>query len=81
MRADCVDKLRQLANEEVTRSVLHQHRLLPLSLDRHEAHVRTGYRFADRLCISRIRLAPLDERLDLGGRVQPHIMAKLCQFP
>ena len=59
------------------RPMLHQHCLLKLSLDRHETHRRLHHGDADGFCIRRIRLASLDEALDVGGRDQPHLMAQL----
>jgi hypothetical protein len=37
-------------------------------------------RFADGLCIGGIVLLPLDERLDVGRRDQPHMMAQLTDL-
>ena len=42
----------------------HQHRLLLIAFDRHEAHVRPAHRFADRFRIVRIVLAALAVRID-----------------
>ena len=80
MGTNRVGKLGELADEQIPRSVAHQHRPLHLGLDRHEAHRGLGHSSADRLCIRSIGLAPLDEGLDVRGRDQPHLMAELCQL-
>ena len=45
------------------------------ALHRHEAHVRSLRCFADRLRISSIVLLPFHERLHVGGRDEPGVMA------
>jgi hypothetical protein len=54
--------------------------LLLFTLHGHEPHARPLRRFADRFGIDCIVLLPLRERLYIGGRDQPNLMAKLVQL-
>ena len=47
------------------------------ALHRHKPHRRPLRRLADRLSVGLVVLLPLHERLDVGGRDQPHLMAEL----
>lgn len=51
-----------------------------LALHEHEPHRRTLGGLADRLGIGGIVLLALDERLDLGGWDQPHLMAQFADL-
>lgn len=52
-----------------------------LGLDRDKTHARTLCRLANRLGIVRIVFLTFDERLHIGGRNEPDVMARLDQFP
>src|SRR5262249_8553582 len=75
--AQSVDALGALPHQEIAGSKHDAIRLLLFGLDRNEAHARPLGRFTDGLCIGGIVLLPLDERLDVGGRDQAHMMAQL----
>ena len=79
--AKSVDALGALPHQEITGSKHHAVRLLLFGLDRNEAHARPLGRFTDDLCIGRIALMPLDERLDVGRCDQAHMMAQLRARP
>ena len=51
-----------------------------LALHRHEAHGRALRRLADRFGIRRIVLLPLDERLHVSRRDQPHLVPELADL-
>ncbi|CAI2934343.1 conserved protein of unknown function [Aminobacter niigataensis] len=58
----------------------HHHTLLLGRLHRHEAHRRPGHRLADGLGIGGIVFLPLQIRLHVLCRQQPHIMASCDQL-
>src|SRR5260370_26748475 len=72
MGADRVDHSRLLPDEEMARAMQHQAALLLGGLGRHEPHVGSGDRLADRLGVGGIVLLPLDVGLDVGRRHQPY---------
>jgi len=76
MRAQGVDRLRGLANQKAPGSVGHRRGLLDLALHGHEPHGRARSRFRDRLGIGHVVLLPLHERLHIGRRDQPRLVAK-----
>src|SRR6516162_3112934 len=78
--AKSVDALGALTHQEIAGSEYNAVRLLLFGLDRNEAHAWPLRRFTDGLCIGRIVLLPLDERLDVGRRDQPHMMAQLSDL-
>jgi len=57
-----------------------QHRLLLHRLDRHEAHVGSGYGLAYRLCVGRVVLVALDVRLHELRRYQPNSVTEPLQL-
>jgi hypothetical protein len=67
--------------QQRARPVQGQHRLLLGALHRHKAHARALHGLADRLGVAAVGLVALDVRLDVGGRQQPHLMAKPLQPP
>jgi len=69
-----------LADEEITRPVQQDRGLLLPALDRHEAHRRAGDRLADRLGVGGVVLVPLDVRLRVARRHQPHGVAERRQL-
>src|SRR5215472_17594931 len=75
-----VDALGALTHQQITGSKHDAVRLLLFGLDRNKAHARPLGCFTDRLCIGGIVLLPLDERLDVGRRDQPHTMAQLSNL-
>lgn len=74
-RADHVDQLGALLDQQIARAVERQCRLLLGRLDRDEAHRRSRHRLADRFCVVGVGLATLDVRLDVRRRHQAHLMA------
>jgi len=58
----------------------HQAALLLGRLGLHEPHVSPGDRFADCLGVGGIVLLPLDVRLHIGRRHQPHSMAQCLEL-
>ncbi len=72
--AQRVDGLGALADEQLTRPVHHESRLLLLGLDRDEAHARPGHGLADRLGVGRVVLAALDVGLDVVRGHEAHIV-------
>ena len=76
-----IDRLRALAHQEVARAKEHPLRLLRLGLDRHEVHGRSLRRFRDRLRVSRVVLAALDEGLHVDRGDQPHFVAERRDLP
>src|SRR5215472_11058697 len=80
MRADCIDHRGLLANEQMARAVEHQATLLLERLGRHEPHVCSGDRFANRLGVCGIILLPLDVGPHIGRRHQTHRMTESLQF-
>src|SRR5918993_2516429 len=81
MSTQGVDDLGALADKEVTRPEDHGRSLLRLTLHGHKAHGRTLGGFADRLGIGHVGLLALDERLHVGWRDQPHLVAELADRP
>ena len=71
MAADRVDQLGALADEQVTRPVQHQGRLLVLTLDRDKAHRGPCHRLANGRGIGGVVLAALEVGLDVLCRHQP----------
>jgi len=61
--------------------VQRQHRLLAAVLNRHEAHVGAGHRFADRLGVRGIVLVRLDVGFDELRSNQLHRVSQLGEFP
>ena len=76
MAAQGVDRLRALPDQQLAHAEDHCRALGLFALDRNKAHSR----LADRLSIGGIILLPLDERLHIGRRDQPHVMAQLANF-
>ena len=60
----------------MARAMEHQSALLLRCFGWHKPHIGPGDRLADGLCVSRIVLLPLDVRLDVGRRHQPHSVAE-----
>jgi hypothetical protein len=79
--AQRVDDLGALADEQIARPEDHSRCLLSLALDGHEAHGRALGDSANRLSVGRIVLLPLDERLDVGRRDQPHFVTEFADHP
>src|SRR5215469_18354354 len=75
-----VDALGALPHQEIAGAEHDAVRLLLFGSDRNQAHARPLGRFTDGLCIGRIVLPPLDERLDVGRRDQAHIMTQLSDL-
>src|SRR5215203_4371690 len=67
-----------LPDEEIARPEDHGRRLLRLALHGDEPHGRTLGGFADCLGVGHVVLLPLDERLHVGRRDQPHLVAELA---
>ena len=80
MSPDGIDQPSPLADQKIARPEHESRGLLLFGLHSHEAHRRTLRRLADRLSIDRVVLVPLHERLDVGRRDQPHLMAQCHQF-
>src|SRR5215813_11583268 len=78
--AKSVDTLGALPHQEIAGSEHDAVRLLLFGLDRNKAHGWPLGRFTGGLCIGRIVLLPLDERLDVGRRDQAHMMAQLTDL-
>src|SRR5215813_164522 len=78
--AQSVDALGALTHQEIAGAEHDAVRLLLFGLDRNEAHAWPLRRFTDGLCIGRIVLLPLDERLDVDRRDQAHMMAQLSDL-
>jgi hypothetical protein len=70
-----------LLYQQLPRPLEAARRLLLDALDRHKSHVRTAERNADCRRVACIRLIAADERLDVGGRDQPHLMTLRPQRP
>lgn len=68
-------------NEALARPVQRQHTLLRSRLDRHEAHVGPGHRFADPLGVSHIVLVRLDVGFDELRGHQLYRVAQRLQLP
>src|SRR5215831_13275180 len=75
-----VDALGALPHQEIAGAEHDAVRLLLFGFDRNKAHARPRGRFTDGLCIGRIVLLPLDERLDVARRDQAHIMTQLSDL-
>src|SRR5712675_3202650 len=69
-----------LANKQMPCAVKHQAALLLRRLGGHKPHVGSGDSLTDGLGISGVILLPLDVRLDVGRRHQPHRMAKCLEL-
>src|SRR5215472_6074096 len=80
VRAQCVDGLCALTDEEIAHAVLHELCLLLRSLYRHSADCRTLDRLTARRSIDRIVLVALDIGLHILGRHQPHIVPELLEL-
>jgi hypothetical protein len=80
VRADGVAELGALARQHQPDAVQHQDALLLDRLRLDEAHRRPADRLADRLCVGGVVLLPLDVRLDVSRRHQPHGVAERQQF-
>ncbi len=52
-----------------------------LALHRHEAHIRSMRRLADRLSVRRVIFLPLDEGLHIDGRDELDAVAEFGQLP
>jgi len=80
VRAQCVDGLCALPDEQVAHAVLHQPRLLLWRLNRHCTDRRSTDRLTARRSIDRIVLAALDVRHHVLGRHQPYIVPELLEL-
>jgi hypothetical protein len=80
MGPDCIDHRGLLADEQMADAVQHQTALLLGGLGRHEPHIGPGDRLANGLCVSRVILLPLDVRLHIGRRHQPHGMTQCLEL-
>jgi hypothetical protein len=79
----CADRINDgslLADEEMARPVEHQTALLLDRLGRHEPHVGSRDRLANRLRVSGVVLLSLDLGLYIGRRHQSHRMPQCLQF-
>lgn len=76
MSAQRIDHLGSLTNQKASRLQHHRCCLLLGRFDWNKAHCLANHGLTDRLGVGGIRLAPLDERLDLGRRVQPHLVTE-----
>ncbi|EGG79103.1 hypothetical protein SXCC_00189 [Gluconacetobacter sp. SXCC-1] len=81
MSPERVDHLRPLTHEHVTRPEDHRPSLLAFRLGLHEAHRRTARRFCDGFGIGRVVFLPLDERLHIRRRHEPHVMSERTDRP
>ena len=75
MGADRIDHRRLLTDQKMA-CAMEQTTLLLGCLGRHEAHIGPRHRLAYGLSVSGVVLMPLDVRLHIGRRHQPHGMAK-----
>ena len=73
--AQCLNQLRALPYEKITRPMQSQDALLMDILDCDEAHRRSAGRFTDCLSIRAVSLVPLDEWLHVLRRDHPHLMS------
>jgi hypothetical protein len=64
----------------MARAMEHQPALLFGGLGWYEPHISSRNRLTDGLCVSSIVLLPLDVRLHVGRRHQPHVMAECLQL-
>ena len=80
MRTQRVDQLCALADQQVSRSMQHQSRLLFCRLDRHEPHRWTRHGFANGSGIGGIALGALDVALHVAWRHHPDGMAEPRQL-
>ena len=80
MRRDPIDHRGLLADEHLADAVKHQATLLIRCLGRHEPHVGSGNRFANRLCVGHVVLLPFDVGLSAGRRRQSHSMARCLEL-
>jgi hypothetical protein len=69
-----------LTDEEMARPVEHEAALLLDRLGRHEPHVGSRDRLANRLRVRGVVLLPLDVGLHIGRRHQSHCMPQRLQF-
>jgi transposase len=81
VRAQSIDRLRALPNQKIAGPVSHCRRLLRLALHGDEPHRRPRRRFCNRLGIGYVILLPFHERLHIGGRDQPHLVAEIADGP
>src|ERR671911_2293934 len=77
MTTQGVDRLRSLANQQIAGAEHHGCRLRLFTLHGDKAHGRALGGLADRLGIRHVVLLALDERLYIGRRDQPHLVAEL----
>jgi hypothetical protein len=70
MRAERVDELRPLADQQIPAPMRHESALLVDRLDGHEPHGRPRHRFANGRCIGSIVFRSLDIGLDVACRHQ-----------
>lgn len=75
MATQRVDELRALPDQELTHAEHHRGSLDLFALHQHKPHRWALGRFTDRLCVGGIILLALHERLHIGRRDQPHVMA------
>src|SRR6516165_2092708 len=80
MGADRIDHRRLLTDQKMACAMEHQATLLLSCLGRHEAHISPGHRLAYGFSVCGVVLMPLDVRLHIGWRHQPHGMAKGLQL-
>jgi hypothetical protein len=76
MRPQGIHQARALAHQPFPTTVQKQSGLLLSRLARDEAHRRPHNRLANRFCIRRVALVPLDLGLHVLRRHQPHLMPK-----
>jgi hypothetical protein len=74
--AQRVDQLDALADQEIAGAEDHGGALSLGALGGDEPHRGPLGRLADRLRVGHVVLLPLHERLDVGRRDQPHLMAE-----
>lgn len=75
-----IDRLGLLADQKAAGLQHHRCRLLLGRFDGDEAHGFARHGLADRLGVGGIRLAALDEGLNIGRRDQPNLVTKCCDL-
>lgn len=80
MGPQCVAQLRALTDQQSTRAMDGQRRLLLVRLDGHEAHARPRHGFADRCGVGCSVLLAADIGLDVARRDQPDLVPKLTDL-
>ena len=80
VRAQCIDGLCALTDEEIANAVLHELCLLLRSLYRHSTDCRTLDGLTARRGIDGIVLVALDVGFHILGRHQPHIVPELLEL-